>query len=206
MRRSLSLALLLSLACSLCYGSGQISASAPAQDLIVLVNQFRQQNGAPPLTENAALNLAATAYAGVLATQAEFSHTIGGTTATGRVAAAGYKGGYVGENIARGFLDPRSVETAWENSPGHRANLVNPNFKEIGIGIATGPFGQSWVQNFGRPDGAIVTPPPVVITPPPPVVPPVLPPPPPAAPVVSLVGKFTMYRDTAGNYFLLPLQ
>src|SRR5205823_3272505 len=127
-------------------------------------------------------------YAITLATQSEFSHTVGGTTLTSRDKAAGYTGDYLGENIARGFLDAQTVETAWEGSPGHRNNLLNPAFKDIGIGVAMGPFGQSWVQEFGLTSSIPPSPPPPV---PIPVIPPVIPAPPP--PVVTLVGKFNMF-------------
>jgi hypothetical protein len=168
-------------------------------DVLALVNQFRAANGRPQLSVSAPLARAAGAYAVILATQAEFSHQIGGTTATGRDQAAGYQGGYIGENIARGFFDAASVETAWENSPGHRVNLLDANFKDIGVGWANGPFGQSWVQDFGRVSPPPIVPPPVVI-PPPPITPvPVTPP-----PVVTLIGKFSLFKDNLGNYFLLP--
>lgn len=197
---------ILLLLCSACW-AGEISASSPQEDILSLVNQFRTQNGLGTLTRSPNLETAAQAYAVTLATQSEFSHTIGGTTATGRVQGAGYQGGYVGENIARGFTDAPSVMVAWENSPGHRANLLNPNFTELGVGVADGPFRMSWVQDFG----ARYTPPPIpaptpVPVPTPPIVPPVTPPTPAPAPSVSLVGKFGMYRDTTGNYFLLPIQ
>ncbi|MCF7844264.1 MAG: CAP domain-containing protein [Kiritimatiellales bacterium] len=52
----------------------------------------------------------------------------------------------VGENIAKGQLTPAQVHEDWMNSPGHRANILNPQFEEVGIGL----FGDVWAQNFGR--------------------------------------------------------
>ena len=52
----------------------------------------------------------------------------------------------VGENIAKGQLTPLEVMRDWMNSPGHRKNILHPQYEEIGIGL----FGPHWVQNFGR--------------------------------------------------------
>jgi len=52
----------------------------------------------------------------------------------------------VGENIAKGQLTAKGVMRDWMNSPPHRANIMHPQFEEVGIGI----FGDVWVQNFGR--------------------------------------------------------
>ena len=52
----------------------------------------------------------------------------------------------LGENLAKGQLTAKEVMEDWMNSPGHRANILHPQFEEIGIGI----FGDVWVQNFGR--------------------------------------------------------
>ena len=52
----------------------------------------------------------------------------------------------VGENIAKGQLTAGQAMNDWMNSKGHRANILHPQFVEIGIGL----FGQLWVQNFGR--------------------------------------------------------
>lgn len=84
-----------------------------------------------------------------------FDHTgLNGSSPTQRIKAAGYpnvspcncnRRFYYGENIARGQTTPAQVVRDWMNSPGHRANIMSKNFKEIGIGIA----GTYWVQNFG---------------------------------------------------------
>jgi len=52
----------------------------------------------------------------------------------------------VGENIAKGQLTSKQVNDDWMNSPPHRANILHPQFEEIGVGL----FGDVWVQNFGR--------------------------------------------------------
>lgn len=56
----------------------------------------------------------------------------------------------VGENIAAGYRSAASVVRAWLNSPGHRANILNPDFTRIGLGLAAGAGGtRYWVQDFG---------------------------------------------------------
>lgn len=72
-----------------------------------------------------------------------------GSTMTSRVEAAGYSWSNLGENIARGQADPDAVMNAWMNSPGHRANILNCAFKEIGIGVHKGDGGPWWTQDFG---------------------------------------------------------
>ncbi len=51
---------------------------------------------------------------------------------------------YAGENIAKGQRTPQEVMTAWMNSQGHRENILNPNFKKIGVAYYNG----EWVQEF----------------------------------------------------------
>ncbi len=53
------------------------------------------------------------------------------------------------ENIARGQADARAVMEGWMNSEGHRANILNCDYKTIGIGVHEGSGGPWWVQNFG---------------------------------------------------------
>ena len=50
-----------------------------------------------------------------------------------------------GENIAKGQVSPEAVVNAWMNSSGHRANILNPSFTEIGVGFASGNY---WTQMF----------------------------------------------------------
>lgn len=127
-------------------------AQTPEQQAeLVLVNQFRASQGVGPLAFDARLMQSAQEYAEVLAAGAPFSHTgPDGRDPFQRMADAGFPGSYMGENIARGFPDVPSVMVAWENSPGHRRNLLDPLFTHIGIGIAGSGALTSWVQDFGR--------------------------------------------------------
>ncbi len=79
-----------------------------------------------------------------------FSHTSPeGGSAGDRITAAGYRWSTWGENIARGQQTPESVMDAWMNSPGHRANILNCDFKDLGVGVHIASGGPWWTQNFG---------------------------------------------------------
>jgi uncharacterized protein YkwD len=66
--------------------------------------------------------------------------------------AAGYTYRMAAENIAAGHRSPADVVKGWMNSPGHRANILNCGFTQIGVGYATGgTHGTYWTQNFGTP-------------------------------------------------------
>lgn len=64
----------------------------------------------------------------------------------------GLKFSSAGENIAMGQRTPQEVVQAWMNSPGHRSNILNKNFTEIGVGLAKDANGNPyWTQMFIRP-------------------------------------------------------
>ncbi|MFG2712385.1 CAP domain-containing protein [Streptomyces goshikiensis] len=129
-------------------------AGAPAgeaAEVIRLVNIERGQAGCGALTANAKLTQAAQSYTEVMARSGELSHTgPDGSTMSGRISATGYKWSATGENIAKGQADAAAVVDAWMKSPGHRANILNCKFTEIGVGVqkAGGPW---WTQDFARP-------------------------------------------------------
>ncbi|MFG2292757.1 CAP domain-containing protein [Streptomyces sp. NPDC048603] len=130
-------------------GGGTVNTSAESA-VLALVNKERAAAGCGALTSNAKLSNAARAYSDTMARAGVMSHTgPDGSTMTSRVEAAGYKWSTLGENIARGQADADAVMKAWMNSPGHRANILNCSFKEIGIGVHKGDGGPWWTQNFG---------------------------------------------------------
>ncbi|WP_164986243.1 CAP domain-containing protein, partial [Streptomyces roseicoloratus] len=129
-------------------GSGPTSSSDAAQ-VIELANAERAKAGCGPLTEHTLLTRAAQGHSDDMAARDFFDHTNpDGADPGDRVTAAGYRWSTYGENIAMGQRTPADVMKAWMNSPGHRANILNCSFKEIGIGIHTagGPY---WTQVFG---------------------------------------------------------
>ncbi|MFE7900831.1 CAP domain-containing protein [Streptomyces sp. NPDC057424] len=118
--------------------------------MLALVNKERAAAGCSPVTANDRLTRAADDYSDVMASSGVMSHTgPDGSTMTTRVEAAGYQWSTLGENIARGQADAASVMKSWMNSPGHRANILNCSFKELGVGVQFGDGGPWWTQNFG---------------------------------------------------------
>ncbi|MEU4659398.1 CAP domain-containing protein [Streptomyces sp. NPDC023723] len=132
-------------------GSGTTSGSGgPEARVLALVNEERAAAGCSPVTENARLTRAADDYSDVMAASGVMSHTgPDGSTMASRVEAAGYLWSALGENIARGQADAAAVMEAWMNSSGHRANILNCDFAEIGIGVHAGDGGPWWTQDFG---------------------------------------------------------
>ncbi|MFJ7768647.1 CAP domain-containing protein [Streptomyces sp. NPDC097107] len=130
--------------------SGSGGGGGPEAQVLALVNEERASAGCSPVTANDRLTRAADDYSDVMADSGVMSHTgPDGSTMTTRVEAAGYRWSTLGENIARGQADAASVMDSWMNSPGHRANILNCSFKELGVGVHFGDGGPWWTQNFG---------------------------------------------------------
>ncbi|MFI7367308.1 sigma-70 family RNA polymerase sigma factor [Streptomyces sp. NPDC050149] len=126
-----------------------VSVSATAQ-IVALVNKQRAAAGCGALTEDAQLTDAAQRHSDDMAARNFFEHTNPDGAGPGqRVTDAGYRWSAYGENIARGQQTPQSVMESWMNSPGHRANILNCSFKNIGIGIHRASGGPWWTQDFG---------------------------------------------------------
>jgi uncharacterized protein YkwD len=109
---------------------------------------------APPLSVSRELNDAATDHARDMARRKYFEHRgRDGSEPRDRVSRSGYQSRLTGENIAYGPESAEEVVAGWLASPGHCANIMDPRFRDIGVGVATGPKrGQIyWVQNFGAP-------------------------------------------------------
>ncbi|MFJ3210650.1 CAP domain-containing protein [Streptomyces flaveolus] len=131
-------------------GSGSGGASGAEAQVLALVNKERASAGCSPVTANDRLTRAADDYSDVMAASGVMSHTgPDGSTMTSRVEAAGYEWSTLGENIARGQSDAASVMESWMNSTGHRANILNCSFKELGVGVHFGDGGPWWTQDFG---------------------------------------------------------
>ncbi|MFD3548306.1 sigma-70 family RNA polymerase sigma factor [Streptomyces sp. NPDC058655] len=133
------------------------SAPAPAPappgvagQVVALVNKERASAGCGPLKEDAQLRAAAQGHSVDMAKRDFFSHTSpDGADPGKRTTASGYRWSTYGENIARGQQTAQSVMESWMNSSGHRANILNCAFKDIGVGIHQGAGGPWWTQNFG---------------------------------------------------------
>ena len=106
----------------------------------------------PPLQASRKLDDAATAHARDMARRKYFEHEgRDGSQPRDRVRRAGYESRLTGENIAYGPVSAEEVVAGWLASPGHCENIMEPRFRDIGVGVAVGrKRGQIyWVQNFG---------------------------------------------------------
>jgi uncharacterized protein YkwD len=130
---------------------------AVAEAALCLLNGERADRGLAPLAPNPHLTAAASAYAQDLVAGSYFSHTgRDGSDVLDRIERAGYLRGdrawRVGENLAWGtgaLATPGAIVRAWMNSTGHRGNVLNPAYREIGVGVVVG--------NPSRADGAGAT-------------------------------------------------
>lgn len=117
--------------------------------MLSLVNQERAKVGCSPVTANSSLTSLAEDFSKAMADQNFFDHTDpSGASPWDRAARLGITN-LGGENIARGQSDAAAVMDAWMNSPGHRANILNCDFKTLGVGVHFGPGGPWWTQDFG---------------------------------------------------------
>jgi uncharacterized protein YkwD len=133
------------------------------QATLCLLNQQRAAQGVAPLVENGALSSASTGYSQRMVAQGFFAHeSPDGGTLVDRLTGAGYLGDddpwLVGENIGwgqGGLATPRSMVSAWMDSPGHRENLLSADYTEVGLGLALGtPVDQSWGATYTTDFGA----------------------------------------------------
>jgi len=143
-----------------------IAAILPAV-LTDYANDTRGNMSLAPLSIDPLLVEAAQMKANDMAAKSYFAHTSPeGVSPWFWISRAGYNFTYAGENLAVHFADSYDVHKAWLNSPGHRANIVNTNFTEIGIATAEGSYeGRPTifvVQMFGRPAPTFDITPPVV--------------------------------------------
>ena len=126
------------------------SVSGEEQTFLTLINDYRAQNGRPALSLSNGLNRMASWHAGDMASKSYFSHTdsLGRSFGT-RLSQCDASGGYAGENIAAGYQSAQAVFDGWRRSSGHNANMLNPNFRYIGISRVTGgSYGVYWVTDF----------------------------------------------------------
>lgn len=126
--------------------------------VVKYTNMARQENvGLPKLVVNRELTEAAARKVEDMFERQYFEHIAPDGKGPAELAkAAGYEYVMVGENLAMGnFKDDESLVTAWMNSPGHRANILNGKYTEIGVAVGQGQYNgkKIWmaVQEFGKP-------------------------------------------------------
>ncbi len=127
--------------------------------LLALINQERQSQGLQPYNLQSQLQAAARAHSTDMACNDFLSHTgSDGSTVRDRIARQGYSWTWAGENIyATGNISssaPQQVFDWWMNSAAHRANLLSPNYTDIGLGYMYKPdssYGGYFTAVFARP-------------------------------------------------------
>ncbi len=127
--------------------------------VIEITNQKRAENGLAPLTINGNLSEAAQRKAGDMFAFNYWAHVSpSGRTPWSFFKEVGYTYLYAGENLAKDFMNSESVVDAWMNSPTHKDNILNGNYKEIGLSVVNGTLNgvetTLVVQLFGTPTPA----------------------------------------------------
>lgn len=123
------------------------TVSSYESEVIRLVNEIRQQSGLRPLAANWELSRVARYKSQDMRDNGYFSHdspTYG--TPFQMLSAFGLSYRTAGENIAKGYASPQAVVNGWMNSSGHRANILNASYTQIGVGYVSG--GNYWTQLF----------------------------------------------------------
>jgi len=140
-------------------GGGKIFLNADERQTFYLHNRQRRNHNLKPFCVHPNLQKVARAHSKDMIQRDYFSHITKGTNRDGcdRVKNSGYRYRYCGENIGRGhgpYGEPGYVMRSWMNSSGHRRNILNGKFREIGVGTYTGTFGNTrdttmYTVNFG---------------------------------------------------------
>jgi uncharacterized protein YkwD len=136
--------------------TGSMRISAVNKTLILkLVNEAREKGvrcgndyykPAPPVVWNDLLEKAALTHCTDMAAKKYFSHTSNNGSGSGdRLRKAGYNWMACAENIGMGYMDEKEMVEGWLKSPGHCRNIMNPDYKEMGVARV----GDYWTQEFG---------------------------------------------------------
>ena len=134
---------------------GDLAAARAA--MLAAVNAARAGAGVPALAADSRLDAAAQAHAADMLERSYYAHQgAGGTTPRERIQAAGFPTPLAAENIAARHLTVAGAMAGWLGSSAHRANLLDPRFTHLGVGLAVGPLEHRyqilWVQDFARLD------------------------------------------------------
>lgn len=144
------------------YGVLGTSTDYSNSTLLSNTNEQRRTANQPELTIDPLLTAAAQAKADDMAARNYWSHdTPDGKSPWTFISAAGYNYDLAGENLAYGFNSADETVIGWMNSPGHRANLLNPSYQNVGFGIITAPDYQGKgeqtivVAEYGKPSTSV---------------------------------------------------
>jgi uncharacterized protein YkwD len=120
-----------------------------ASKVVSLTNSARSRRGCGPLRVDGGLTRSARAHSLEMAGSGQLMHNSpGGASPWDRMERAGYHWG-AAENIGAGYSTPEEAVRGWLDSPDHRKNILDCGLKAIGVGVASGPGGPWWTQDFG---------------------------------------------------------
>ena len=131
-----------------------------ANEVLKLANKERSERGLNPLELDNKLTNIAEDHSQSMAVNDFFGHKdpTDGSSSLNRIEEGGYEWNRWGENVAAGHSTPEDVMEGWMKSPGHRNNILNPNFTEMGIGYeflvddkGSVNYSHYWTQVFGTP-------------------------------------------------------
>jgi uncharacterized protein YkwD len=123
-----------------------------ALEVLDLVNQERTSRGLDPLIGHAGADDAAYGHAYDMDARNFFDHiNPTGESPGDRLDRHGVSWSGAAENIARGQDTPADVMADWMSSAGHRANILDPSYTHLGVGVHVASGGPWWVQNFFEP-------------------------------------------------------
>ena len=137
--RWIQLGLLVAACALLLTGPATAQPSQREASILAAVNGVRKAHGVPPLKVDTKLMGVARGYSASLLRHGVLTHG----NFEQRMASSGARGPRFGENLAwgtGGYAAAKSIVRAWMSSPGHRANLLRPGFRRIGIGALVGSF------------------------------------------------------------------
>lgn len=118
----------------------------PRVEMLEVVNNYRSDYGIAPLVAHDGLARAAQEWAEQMRDTGVFEH---GAWAE-RISEYYQHWRTIGENLAAGYTSVDAAVRGWMESPGHRDNILNPEFEEAGIGYAEGGYYQRWyVMDYG---------------------------------------------------------
>lgn len=121
--------------------------------ILARTNAARTAQGLAPLSMDARLSRAAQTHACDLAARGNLLTHRGsdGTNSFDRAKRAGFPARLVAENTAWGRMSAAQISAGWLASPKHYNNMMHPRVQRMGLGVAVGPKGPSWVQVLAAP-------------------------------------------------------
>jgi len=120
--------------------SSVLASSITVENIELLVNRERRARNLQPLAIDSDLSNAAYMKSKDMLNRSYFDHYAFGLTPWNFMINSGYEYIFAGENLAMDFQTSEGMVKAWMNSPAHRDNILNPEFRDLGIGIVKGEF------------------------------------------------------------------